>query len=89
MTESESFDVERFIPLLQKYIRRANPYIRQLLVSAQQHGSVFLFFFNIAVAQRVGCLETNQKSDVLLNRQYQSAMCLICSLVGSFFVVRW
>lgn len=33
VTESESFDVERFIPLLQKYIRRANPYIRQLLVS--------------------------------------------------------
>ena len=32
MTESESFDVERFIPLLQKYIRRSNPYIRQLLV---------------------------------------------------------
>lgn len=32
VTESESFDVERFIPLLQKYIRRANPYIRQLLV---------------------------------------------------------
>lgn len=35
VTESESFDVERFIPLLQKYIRRANPYIRQLLVSTQ------------------------------------------------------
>jgi vacuole morphology and inheritance protein 14 len=32
VTESESFDVERFIPLLQKYIRRTNPYIRQLLV---------------------------------------------------------
>ena len=32
VTESESFDVERFIPLLQKYIRRSNPYIRQLLV---------------------------------------------------------
>jgi vacuole morphology and inheritance protein 14 len=34
VTESESFDVERFIPLLQKYIRRSNPYIRQLLVGA-------------------------------------------------------
>ncbi|CAM9431837.1 unnamed protein product [Chrysoparadoxa australica] len=33
VTESQSFDVERFIPLLQKYIRRTNPYIRQLLVS--------------------------------------------------------
>ncbi|KAG5176145.1 vacuolar protein 14 C-terminal Fig4p binding-domain-containing protein [Tribonema minus] len=32
VAESESFDVERFIPLLQKYIRRTNPYIRQLLV---------------------------------------------------------
>lgn len=32
VTESECFDVERFIPLLQKYIRRTNPYIRQLLV---------------------------------------------------------
>ncbi|CAM9336988.1 unnamed protein product [Phaeothamnion confervicola] len=32
VTESESFDVERFIPLLQKYIRRTNPYIRQLLI---------------------------------------------------------
>ncbi|CAM9449955.1 unnamed protein product, partial [Sphacelaria rigidula] len=34
VTESAYFDVERFIPLLQKYIRRTNPYIRQLLVSA-------------------------------------------------------
>lgn len=34
VTESDSFDVERFIPLLQKYIRRSNPYIRQLLVGA-------------------------------------------------------
>ncbi|GMI02008.1 hypothetical protein TrST_g6121 [Triparma strigata] len=32
VTESETFDVETFIPLLQKYIRRTNPYIRQLLV---------------------------------------------------------
>jgi Vacuolar 14 Fab1-binding region len=32
VSESELFDVERFIPLLQKYIRRTNPYIRQLLV---------------------------------------------------------
>ena len=32
VTESETFDVEQFIPLLQKYIRRTNPYIRQLLV---------------------------------------------------------
>jgi|TARA_B100001996_G_C18649737_1_gene588898 vacuole morphology and inheritance protein 14 len=34
VTESASFDVEKFIPLLQKYIRRSNPYIRQLLVGA-------------------------------------------------------
>ena len=27
VTESESFDVEKFIPLLQKYIRRTNPYV--------------------------------------------------------------
>lgn len=32
VTESDCFDVERFIPLLQKYIRRSNPYVRQLLV---------------------------------------------------------
>lgn len=32
VTECETFDVETFIPLLQKYIRRTNPYIRQLLV---------------------------------------------------------
>jgi len=32
VTESESFHVERFLPLLQSYIRRTNPYIRQLLV---------------------------------------------------------
>eukprot|EP00639_Heterosigma_akashiwo_P015964 CAMPEP_0206385666 /NCGR_PEP_ID=MMETSP0294-20121207/15426_1 /ASSEMBLY_ACC=CAM_ASM_000327 /TAXON_ID=39354 /ORGANISM="Heterosigma akashiwo, Strain CCMP2393" /LENGTH=484 /DNA_ID=CAMNT_0053836451 /DNA_START=70 /DNA_END=1520 /DNA_ORIENTATION=- len=32
VTESENFDIEKFIPLLQKYIRRTNPYIRQLLV---------------------------------------------------------
>jgi len=36
VTESESFDVEKFIPLLQKYIRRANPYIRQLLVRVKR-----------------------------------------------------
>jgi vacuole morphology and inheritance protein 14 len=33
VTESESFDVDKFIPLLQKYIRMTNPYIRQLMVS--------------------------------------------------------
>jgi len=32
VTESENFNVEMFIPLLQNYIRRTNPYIRQLLV---------------------------------------------------------
>ena len=32
VTESEVFDVELFIPLLHKYIRMTNPYIRQLLV---------------------------------------------------------
>ncbi len=32
VSESEVFDLERFIPLLQKYIRRSNPYIRQLLL---------------------------------------------------------
>ena len=39
VTESDSFDVERFIPLLQKYIRRSNPYIRQLLVGAYVNGN--------------------------------------------------
>ena len=34
VTESNCFDVERFVPLIQKYIRRSNPYIRQLLVGA-------------------------------------------------------
>lgn len=32
VTENESFNVEQFLPLLQNYIRRTNPYIRQLLV---------------------------------------------------------
>lgn len=32
VTESQSFNVEQFIPLLQNYIRRTNPFIRQLLV---------------------------------------------------------
>ena len=32
VTESDSFNVEQFLPLLQTYIRRTNPYIRQLLV---------------------------------------------------------
>ena len=33
VTESDTFQVEQFLPLLQNYIRRTNPYIRQLLVS--------------------------------------------------------
>lgn len=32
VTESDVFHVEQFLPLLQTYIRRTNPYIRQLLV---------------------------------------------------------
>lgn len=32
VTESEAFHVEHFLPLLTTYIRRTNPYIRQLLV---------------------------------------------------------
>ena len=32
VAESESFDVEKFIPLLRKYIDMINPYIRQLLI---------------------------------------------------------
>ena len=32
VTETEGFDIESFIPLLQKYIKRTKPYIRQLLV---------------------------------------------------------
>lgn len=32
VTESETFDIESFIPLLQKHIKRTKPYIRQLLV---------------------------------------------------------
>ena len=32
VTETETFHVEHFLPLLQTYIRRTNPYIRQLLV---------------------------------------------------------
>ena len=31
-TECEFFSVDEFLPLLQNYIRRTNPYIRQLLV---------------------------------------------------------
>jgi len=33
VTETETFDIETFIPLLQKHIKRTKPYIRQLLVS--------------------------------------------------------
>lgn len=32
VTESDAFHVEQFLPMLQNYIRRTNPYIRQLLV---------------------------------------------------------
>jgi len=32
VTESPSFDVDNFVPLLHKYIRKSNPFIRQLLV---------------------------------------------------------
>jgi vacuole morphology and inheritance protein 14 len=32
VTESDTFDIEAFIPLLQKQIRRTKPYIRQLVV---------------------------------------------------------
>lgn len=32
VTESDDFSVDEFLPLLQNYIRRTNPYIRQLLV---------------------------------------------------------
>ena len=32
VTESDSFQVDQFIPILQNYIRRTNPYIRQLLI---------------------------------------------------------
>ena len=33
VTETEQFDIESFMPLLQKHIKRTKPYIRQLLVS--------------------------------------------------------
>ena len=33
VTQTDSFDIESFIPLLQKHIKRTKPYIRQLLVS--------------------------------------------------------
>jgi vacuole morphology and inheritance protein 14 len=32
VTESDNFHVDQFLPLLQNYIRRTNPYIRQLIV---------------------------------------------------------
>jgi vacuole morphology and inheritance protein 14 len=32
VTEADSFSVDSFLPLLQSYIRRTNPYIRQLIV---------------------------------------------------------
>jgi vacuole morphology and inheritance protein 14 len=32
VTEAESFDIETFIPLLQKYIKKTKPYIRMLIV---------------------------------------------------------
>lgn len=33
VTQTEAFEIESFIPLLQKHIKRTKPYIRQLLVS--------------------------------------------------------
>jgi vacuole morphology and inheritance protein 14 len=33
VTQTDTFDIESFIPLLQKHIKRTKPYIRQLLVS--------------------------------------------------------
>jgi vacuole morphology and inheritance protein 14 len=33
VTDSDTFDIENFIPLLKKHITRTKPYIRQLLVS--------------------------------------------------------
>lgn len=33
VTESDTFEVEEFMPLAEKYLRMTNPYIRQLLVS--------------------------------------------------------
>ncbi len=33
VTQTDSFDIESFVPLLQKHIKRTKPYIRQLLVS--------------------------------------------------------
>ena len=32
VTEADTFQVDQFLPLLQSYIRRTNPYIRQLIV---------------------------------------------------------
>jgi vacuole morphology and inheritance protein 14 len=32
VTEADNFQVEQFLPLLQNYIRRTNPYIRQLIL---------------------------------------------------------
>lgn len=32
VTEADSFQVDQFLPVLQSYIRRTNPYIRQLIV---------------------------------------------------------
>jgi len=32
VTESESFRIDQFLPILQNYIRRTNPFIRQLIV---------------------------------------------------------
>jgi vacuole morphology and inheritance protein 14 len=32
VTEADSFQIDQFLPLLQKYIQRTNPYIRQLIV---------------------------------------------------------
>eukprot|EP00934_Nitzschia_sp_Nitz4_P001784 Nitzschia sp. Nitz4//scaffold112_size70979//65772//68450//NITZ4_005912-RA/size70979-processed-gene-0.123-mRNA-1//-1//CDS//3329533295//1784//frame0 len=32
VTEADNFQVDQFLPLLQNYIRRTNPYIRQLIV---------------------------------------------------------
>lgn len=51
VTESESFDVERFIPQLQKYIRRTNPYIRQLLVG----GGAFSISCSLVGSCLFGC----------------------------------
>ena len=53
ITESVSFDIESFIPLLHKQIKKTKPYVRQLLVSKYNY-SLYLIADHVYVHVQIG-----------------------------------